>query len=153
MSKSIWDEFDEQYNVEGLQEDAKEAAENGGGDFKEVPDGEYEVGLEKLELKKSKSGKPMVSAWFNIVDGDNKGQKIFYNQVIDQGFGLHMSNEFLRSLGTEVDIEFNSFAQYAKMLEDVKSETDVLEFALDYGHNQKGFGTYEITDIFEKEEE
>ncbi len=51
---NIWDKFDKNIDVEGLKADAKEAAENGGGDFKEVPHGEYEAEVNKLELRESK---------------------------------------------------------------------------------------------------
>jgi len=148
---NVWEEFDSKYDTEMLQQDADEAAANGSGDYKEVGDGNYEVEIEKFHLTTSKSNKPMVTLWFNILAGDNKGQKIFYNQVIDQGFGLHLSKEFLGSLGTSQYIEFKSFSQYATLIANVKDETDEMEFALSYGHNKKGFPTFEITDIYDKE--
>jgi len=61
MNKNIWEEFDEKIDVEGLAKDAKEAAENGGGNFKEVPVGTYEVEVNKMELTKSKKGDPMLT--------------------------------------------------------------------------------------------
>lgn len=60
--------FDKAVDLEGLQKDIQEAAENGGtGDFKEVPKGTYEVGINRLELTVSKKGDPMFTCWFKIL--------------------------------------------------------------------------------------
>lgn len=152
MAKEIWDEFDEKIDVEGLKADAKEAAENGG-DFKEVPHGKYEVEVNKMELKKSKNDKPMLSIWFKILEGEFKGSLIFYNQVLSTGFGMHNANEFLRSLDSGVDVDFKNFKQYHEMLLDVyEAVNGNLEYALDYKQNAKNkdFNDYEIIDVFEK---
>ncbi|HAK43933.1 MAG TPA: hypothetical protein DCM59_16100 [Clostridium sp.] len=152
MAKEIWDEFDEKIDTEGLKKDAEEAAKNGRGDFKEVPEGNYEVEVNKLELKKSKKGDPMLSIWFKILDGEYKGSIIFYNQVMSQGFGIHNSNEMLRSLDSGVDIEFVNFKKYHQMLLDVLEAVEgSLEYELKYGKNNKGFNTYEIVNVFDKE--
>lgn len=152
MAKEIWDEFDEKIDTEGLKKDAEEAAKNGGGNFEEVPEGTYEVEVNKMELKKSKAGKPMLSIWFKILTGDKKGGIIFYNQVMDQGFGIHNANEMLRSLDSGVEIEFVNFKKYHEMLLDVSEAViGVLDYALKYGKNTKGFNTYEIIDVFDKE--
>lgn len=150
MAKDLWDEFDEKIDTEGLAKDAKEAAENGG-DYKEVPLGTYEVEVNKLELKKSKKGDPMLSIWFKIIAGEYKGSLIFYNQVMSQGFGIHNANEMLRSLDSGVEVKFTNFKKYHGMLLDiVESIEGNLEYALEYGENNKGYNTYKITDVFEK---
>lgn len=151
MAKEIWDEFDEKIDTEGLAKDAQEAAENGGGNFKEIPLGTYEVEVNKLQLVKSKAGKPMLNIWFKILTGENKGGIIFYNQVMDQGFGIHNANEMLRSLDSGVDVEFVSFKKYHAMLLDVLEAIDGnLEYALKLDKNSKDYNTYEIVDVFEK---
>lgn len=151
MTKDLWDEFDEKIDTEGLAKDAKEAAKNGGGDYKEVPLGTYEVEVNKLELKKSKKGDPMLSIWFKIIAGEYKGSLIFYNQVMSQGFGIHNANEMLRSLDSGVEVEFTNFKKYHGMLLDiVESIEGNLEYALEYGENNKGYNTYKITAVFEK---
>ncbi len=149
---NLWDKFDEAIDTKGLQEDVKEAAENGTGSFKEVPHGEYEVEVNKMELIASKKGDPMVTIWFKVVSGEYKGSLIFFNQVITQGFQIHIVNELLRSMDTGLDIEFKTYKQYGNLLMDVMEEIDgQLEFALKYGEGKKGFSTYEITDVFEVE--
>lgn len=143
--------FDEQFDLEGLKNDIKDAEENGGGNFKEVPLGNYEVAITKLELGESKKHDPMVRVWFKILEGEYKNSLIFMNQVVTQGFQIHIVDEFLRSLETDVDIEFTSYAQYAQMLMDVfEAVNGNYEYGLKYGEN-KGFNTFEITDVFEVE--
>lgn len=143
--------FDKQVDLEGLKNDIKDAEENGG-DFKEVPHAKYEVAITKLELTESKKGDPMVSVWFKITNGEYKGSLIFMNQVITQGFQIHIADEFLRSLETTVDVQFESYSQYAELLADIFEEIeDKVEFVLDYGENKKGYNTFEIIDSFEVE--
>jgi hypothetical protein len=142
--------FDKKVDLEGLKNDIADAEENGGGNFKEVPLGTYEVAITKLELGESKKGDPMVKVWFKIVsEGEFKNSLIFMNQVITRGFQIRIVDEFLRSLETDVDITFESYSQYADMLMDVFEEIEGnYEYGLKYGKN-KGFNTFEITDIFE----
>lgn len=147
---NLWEKFDKQIDVEGLAKDVKEAAENGGGNYKEVPHGEYEVAIYKIELVQSKKGDPMVTIWFKVLSGDYKGNMIFFNQVVTQGFQIHIVDELLRSMQLDTPILFESYSQYGDMLMDIWEEVDSkLEFALKYGENNKGYSTYEITEVFE----
>ncbi|MBG9863102.1 hypothetical protein ABD99_00005, partial [Bacillus cereus] len=67
--KFNWGKFDKKIDLEALAADVKEVEENGGGDFEPLPDGQYEVAVEKLELTESKKGDPMLTIWFKIVEG------------------------------------------------------------------------------------
>jgi len=148
--KNIWDKLDEQYNTEELAKEVREQKENGG-TFTPVPFGDYEVNVNKMELTTSKAGVPMVSIWFKVVsEGEHKGSLIFYNQVITQTFCIHKVNELLRSMDTGLDIDFKTYKQYAQLLMDVHEAVDgKFELGLSYEEGKKGFGTYEITDVFE----
>lgn len=148
---NIWDKFDNAIDTKGLANDVKDAQENGAS-FKEVPHGDYEVAVDKIELTASKAGDPMVSIWFKVVSGEFKGSRIFMNQVVTQGFQIHIVNELLRSMDIGVDIEFVTYKQYGNLLMDVMEAIDgSLEFALSYKEGKKGFSTYEITEVFELE--
>lgn len=143
-----WEEFDKNVDLEGLKEDIEN---NTGGDYKDVPHGNYEVAITKLELGESKKGDPMVKVWFKIVsDGEYKNSTIFMNQVVTQGFQIHIVNDFLRSLETDIDIDFESYSQYAQLLMDVfEAVNGNYEYGLKYGKTEKGFNTFEITEVFE----
>jgi hypothetical protein len=149
MADNIWDKFDKAVDTEGLAKDVKEVAENGG-EYVEVPHGDYEVSVQKLELTASKKGDPMVTIWFKVLAGEYEGSLIFMNQVVTKGFQIHIVNELLRSMDTGIDIEFVTYRQYGNLLMDVAEAIDGnLEFALSYKEGKKGFSTYEITEVFE----
>lgn len=154
---NMFDKWDATVDTEGLAKDvADAAASSGNGTYKEVPHGEYEVAVTKLELVASKKGDPMVSAWFKIVGEDEyKGSLIFMNQVISQGFQIHIANEFLRSLVAEcgINVEFKTYSQYANMIMDImEAINDKYEFALKYGKGKKDFNTFQITEVFALED-
>lgn len=147
----IWAKFDQMVDTEGLKKDVKEVAENKI-EFKEVPEGHYEVKISKIELTQSKTGRPMVAFWFKILEGEYKNQYIFWNQVVDMGFGLHKVNEFLRSLDSGLEVQFENFTQYGNLLMDIHELIDGrLEYGLKYSKNSKGYDEFEITDVFELE--
>lgn len=145
----MFEKWNSNADLAGLQKDIKDAQDNNR-EFEKVPHGEYEVKLDKLELKATKKGDPMVSAWFTILAGKYKNSKLFMNQVVTQGFQIHIVNEFLRDMCTDLNIEFIDYKQYADLLLDVAEFCDEnnLEFALKYEDN-KGYDKFTITDVFE----
>lgn len=145
----MFEKWNSNVDLAGLQKDIKDAQDNNR-EYDEVPHGEYEVKLDKLELKATKKGDPMVSAWFTILNGKYKNSKLFMNQVVTQGFQIHIVNEFLRSMGTDLVIEFVDYKQYAELLLDVAEFCDEnnLEFAIKYEDN-KGYDKFTITEVFE----
>lgn len=153
MGENIFEKFNSMIDVEGLKQDVANAAENTG-EFVEVPKGDYEVKVTKIELgetgKNSKTpGMPMAKVWFDIVAGEYKGQKIFMNQMLTSGFGIHKMNEFLTSLETGITVQFENFMQYADLFKQIFAEVDgKAEYQLAYGENNKGYSTYEIVQKF-----
>lgn len=145
-----WEEFDKDVDIENLEKDVQEASTKEFGDFTEVPEGQYEVKITKLELTKSKKGDPMVSVWFEIINGSNKGRLIFMNQLVKEGFQIHTVNEFLRSLETDETVEFKGYANYNILLLNIYEKIVNEEYALDYGQNKKGYKTFKITEKFAK---
>lgn len=153
-----FEKFDQMVDLDGLKADIKAASDGGKTrEHKDVPHGDYEVAIEKLELTTTKtSGKPMLSCWFRVVsDGEYAGQMIFMNQVVAQGFQIHIANEFLKSIADAPGaptVTFDSFSQYAQLIMDVAEFIDgKYEYALHYDENAKGYDTFEIMEIFELE--
>ncbi|MNW40406.1 hypothetical protein D3C74_175200 [compost metagenome] len=146
-TQNIWEKFDKSIDTKALKEDAAKAADQG--DFPEVPHGTYEVKFEKLEQVVSKTGKPMISAWLKILDGEYKGQRLFYNQVMHVGFGLSQAVKFLSSLDSGVDVKFENFGQFNDLVLDIHEAIDgVSEYAIEYGE-EKGYNTFKIVDVFD----
>ena len=147
MTQELFAKFDKQFDVAGLKADLKSASTSKT-DYDEVPDGDYETSIEKMELKASSKGSPMLSVWFKIVEGKYKNQRIFKNQVLTTSFGIHNANEFLRSLGSNMRVEFENFQQYGALIAELFEHTQGFEYAVEYTHNSKGFADHKITDIF-----
>ena len=160
---SIFEKWDNAINTARLSADIKEAAENGGtGEFKEVPHGDYEVAIHQMELKASKKYDPMVSIWFKVVsEGEFKGSMIFFNQVITQGFQIHIVNELMRMIVSESENasefleridrvkEKFSYKEYGNLIMDIfESVAESFEYALKYKKGKKDFSTYEISEVF-----
>lgn len=150
--------FDKKFDVKALKDDLKDIEANGGtGEYKEVPYDTYEVKIEKMELaetgpKSKNPGSPMLKVQFRILSGEFKNSCIFMNQVITQGFQLHVAMEFLKSLESGVDVDFENFCQFSDMILDVhESINGRLEYGLEYSENAKGYKQFKITDIFEVE--
>lgn len=148
----IFEKWDKQIDAAQYVKDIEEIEKNGGQTYEEVPHGEYEVEVEKLEVRASKKGDPMLSAWFKILAGGCKGQRIFMNQVILQPFQIKNANDFLKQLDSGVDVKFTgSYGAYRDLVMDIKEAIDSqrLQYALKYECNSKGYNTFEISEVFE----
>lgn len=157
MGDTMFAKFNEMFGgaegLKDLQKDIADAASNTG-EFVEVPKGDYEVKVVKIELgetgERSKTpGMPMAKVWFDILAGEFKGQKIFMNQMLTSGFGIHKMNEFLTSLETDIPVVFENFEQYDALFKQIFNEVDgKAEYQLNYAENNKGFSTYTIVQRF-----
>jgi hypothetical protein len=153
--ENVFEKFNKMFDVPGLLDDVEKASSNKG-DFDEVPHGNYEVKVVKIELgetgpQSTTPGMPMVKIWYEVVAGDYKGQKIFQNQMINKGFGIHMMNQLLTSFESGIPIQFENFVQYADLLGKVFDAIDgKAEYQLSYQVNPKNekFSTYEIVQKF-----
>lgn len=154
MDTNIFERFNQNFDTEGLQADIEKASTKG--DFEEVPHGDYEVAITKLELGESSEkaktpNAPQAKVWFKIVAGERKGQLIFMNQMVHNGFGLKNMNTFLSSLETGIDVKFRDYVQYNELFREIFDAIDgKAEYQLAYGKNDKGFNTYNIVQRFDK---
>lgn len=154
MENFDYKKFNESFDLEGLKKDV-EAAKEGNGNYEDVPVDSYEVAVEKLELKASKEGKPMLSVWFKILVGDYEGRLLFMNQMLNSGFGIHKCNEFLKKLESNLDVQFEDFGQYGKLIEDIKTDITgkheyLVEFSK-YVSKGKTYNQYEIKKVYDCE--
>ena len=148
MENNVFEKFNEMFDLAGLQNDIASASANTG-DFVEVPHGDYEVKVVKLEVGESKKGMPMGKVWFEVIAGEYKNQKIFMNQMLTSGFGIHKMNEFLNSLETGITVQFENFNQYADLFKQIFTDIDgKAEYQLNYAENNKGFSIHTIVKRF-----
>ena len=120
--------FDEQVDLEELQKEVQEAPET---NFADGPDGEYEVSFDNMEIKETKAkDKLMFSVQCNILDGDQKGRKIFFNRTISGNTSPKWTNAmaiksvitWLDKLETETIPEFVNYADFADCVLDIFQE-------------------------------
>lgn len=119
-------------------------------EVKNVPSGTYPVRIERVLLATTKESKmPVAAIILRITKGNYKNCKIFYGQIITEGFQMHDVNEFLRSLDTGISICFETYTQYGHMLTEIEhiASSYKMKYSLEYGINSKGYNTYNITRI------
>lgn len=96
----------------------------------EIPDGIYICKINNIEYKKSKNNKDMITVIFEVSDEESNYYKnrIYMNQVIDTAFGKHLANEFLRSLGTGIEVEYTNIEELNIVLDSIKEKLKLMEF-------------------------
>lgn len=134
-----WDKFNKTINMKELDEQMKEAEANTM-QYREVPEGEYTVKVDKMMVKSTKDGRPMLSAQFRIMEGDFENSCVFYNKVLygtkNDGLMIHNANEFLRSFGFEHDdVTFVDYNQYEELVAELADELGDDEFDIEYHPN------------------
>lgn len=139
------------------------------GQYEEVPYGQYEVRVTKIELVKTKPtaknpNQPMARISFRVINNENISGYISYFAILDNKYitmRMQMTNRLLKSMKTNVDLSPSNFRDaegnydlnayrdlLTKVYEDITSRG--LEYGLDYSENDKGFATYTITNVFDK---
>ena len=113
--------FNAEFPADQVKKQMKEAQENNGGS--ELPDGEYKIKLDKMELAQSSKGALMIKAQFRIQAGDHKKQCIFVNRVLtgtkNDGFMMIKAKEFLESLDSGIDVKFEDWEQFNDLILDI----------------------------------
>ena len=157
MGNEMFAKFDEMFDVAGLAEDIASITSNTTTERVKVPHGDYEVSIAKLELgvnefEGDNYGFPVIKVWFNVVDGEYKGNYIYWNTTINgkgDAFKINNIKKLLNSLETGVPVTFENFVQFGRLLTEVFAEVDGKgEYQLNFGENNKGFNTYTIVQRF-----
>ena len=152
---SIFEQWDEQFD--SIFEEVAEyeaSSDNKDVDYAEVPHGTYEVAVETMEIKATKSsGKPMLTIWFRILEGEFENNIIFYNQVIEKDFQISMAKKMLKKLVSESDkapeINPKSFREFGSLVMDIQELiADDFEYLLEYKAGKNGFSNYNIKKVF-----
>lgn len=155
-----WGKFDKTVDTEEIKKDI-ENANNGDGDFPEIPDDIYEVSITQMELKESKKGDPMLSIRFKIEAGEFKGSLIFYNGVMQPagqylGLQIHNNDEMLKSLKVFEDdeISWDGFNNYNDLIMDIAEEVcdnEDYHYKLDQSTNKKNkdFKDFKILELLD----
>ena len=152
-----FNKFDKLVNQEQLKKDIEKASEQ---TFDDVPEGEYIVSIENMEVKETNArDKLMISFAFKIketLDAPKKqnGRFIFMNRVIygnkvsdrwNDGVAIHGVLGWLKDLG---EIEFKSYTQFAHDIEELFEELqDSVELQISYSPDE--FYPVSIIEVFD----
>lgn len=145
--------FDNAINKEQMKKDMEAARQNTGNT--EVPDGTYTAKVDKLEIKATKDGRPMLSAQFRIMEGEFKKKCVFLNRVLygtkNDANMIASAEGFLKKLEPSEDVgvvAFESYSQFADLVLDIMEDIDgALEYEIEY--KKDAFNPISITEVYE----
>lgn len=73
--------------------------------FEAMPKGDYECIVDDCEFGTSqKSGNPMLTWKFKVVEGDFANRVLFFHNVLNKQFGLALLKKALIAIGSEADL-------------------------------------------------
>ena len=142
-----------------LQEDVKNAKE-----YEDVPDGDYIVSVDKMEVKTTKVGdKLMFAVQMSIKENSDgsksnqKGRKIFFNRVIsgnrvseswNDGRAIKSVITWLDKLGTDPAPEFVNYSDFAELVLDIFQEIQG-KVELDVTYKASDFNPVSINEVYD----
>ena len=142
-----------------LQEDVKNAKE-----YEDVPDGDYIVSVDKMEVKTTKAGdKLMFAVQMSIKENSDgsksnqKGRKIFFNRVIsgnrvseswNDGKAIKSVITWLDKLGTDLVPEFVNYSDFAELVLDIFQEIQG-KVELDVTYKASDFNPVSINEVYD----
>lgn len=142
-----------------LQDDVKNAKE-----YEDVPNGDYIVSVDKMEVKTTKAGdKLMFAVQMSIKENSDgsksnqKGRKIFFNRVIsgnrvseswNDGKAIKSVITWLNKLGTDLIPEFVNYSDFAELVLDIFQEIQG-KVELDVTYKASDFNPVSINEVYD----
>lgn len=142
-----------------LQDDVKNAKE-----YEDVPNGDYIVSVDKMEVKTTKAGdKLMFAVQMSIKENSDgsksnqKGRKIFFNRVIsgnrvseswNDGKAIKSVITWLDKLKTDLIPEFVNYSDFAELVLDIFQEIQG-KVELDVTYKASDFNPVSINEVYD----
>lgn len=147
--------FNEQVDLKKLREESEEIKKNGGtGDYPDIEAGTYHGKFEKLEVKETKDGRPMLSVMFRITEGERKKSCLFMNRVLygtkNDANMIASAEGWLDSLEPSDEIGaviFEDYDQFADLVLDIAEDIAELEYDVEY--DPDAFNSIHIEEVYE----
>lgn len=148
--------FNEQVDLKSLNKQKEEIKKNNGtGNRPEIGAGEYHGKFEKLEVKETKDGRPMLSIMFRITEGKYKKSCLFMNRVLygtkNDANMIASAEGWLDSLEPSDDIGaviFEDYDQFSDLVLDVAEDVSGLEYDVEY--NPEEFNSIHILEVYDE---
>lgn len=132
-----FNKYDGKLNMEELEKQMKAASEN---QREDLPEGDYEVKVDKLEVRESKQGKLMLAVQYRILSGRYRNQCMFQNIILsgtrNDGFMIHQAKRLIDDMG--YDIDFSSYAQFADDIDSIADDAVGQEYEIGLSY-QNGY--------------
>jgi hypothetical protein len=146
--------FDANINQADLQKQLEEAKNNPQQTDREVPEDNYTVKIEKMELGATKDGRPMFKVQCRILEGEFKKWCLFMNRVIygtkNDANMIASVIGWLEKLESSMEVEFKNYSQFADLVLDIFEEVaDSVE--LDVHYDPDAFNSISILEVFDAE--
>lgn len=155
----IFDEFDASVNMDELANATKKARENSK-EFDDLPAGKYTVKIEKLEMKMSKTNKPMMCVQAAVTEGKMKKRKMFMNRVLASDKGADKTGNLIAGAetwlsklqaededGELIRCDFKSYGQFAELIEDIADAIEDMEMEYEVTYDKDAFNPITIDKV------
>lgn len=140
--------LDKAVDQEQLRKDVEEAKNNSG----DIPKGTYIVGIDKMEIKATKDGRPMFFIQARVKEGEHKNKCVFMHRVIygtkNDGSMIQSVLTILDKFQTETVPEFNGYQDFVELVADIYEEIQGrVECEIDY--DKDAFNNISIKEVFD----
>lgn len=131
-----------------LKKDVEEAKNNSG----DIPKGTYIVGIDKMEIKATKDGRPMFFMQARVKEGEHENKCVFMNRVI---YGTKNDGNMIQSVLTVLDKfqtkilpEFSGYQDFVDLVADIYEEIQgKVECEIEY--DKDAFNSISIKEVFD----
>lgn len=140
--------IDEAIDKRALQKNITEEKHNSG----DIPKGTYIVGIDKMELRATKDGRPMFFMQARVKEGPQKNHCVFMNRVV---YGTKNDARMIQSVltilekfETSVEPVFDGYNAFADCIADIYEEIQGnVECEIDY--DKDAFNSISINEVFD----
>ena len=140
--------IDKDLDTKAIQKSINEAKLSSG----DVPKGDYTIGIDKLEIKATKDGRPMFFLQGRIKEGNFKKHCIFLNRVIygtkNDASMISSVLTFLEKFETETVPEFKNYNQFVDCVADIYEEIQG-KVECDISYDPDAFNSISIKEVFD----
>lgn len=150
---SYFAQFSDKVDDKFIEEVAEAEKANADLKFDKVPDGDYKAEVIDMLLKKSKAGNLMIQTTFKILEGQYEKNAV-KSFMLMRPNSMYFNNQFLKSLGTDIEVVYKTDLQYAKLVEDIfVTIRDSKIYDLNISTSDSGYTSYKINAAYDKEQE
>ena len=118
----------------------------------EVPKGDYVVGVDKMEIKATKDGRPMFFIQMRIKEGKFKNKCLFMNRVIygtkNDANMISSVLTFLEKFETEVEQVFKTYNGFVDVVADIYEEIQG-NIECDIHYDPNAFNSISVKEVYD----